>query len=558
MRAALTSARNHKGDLIVRINGVEDGELACRFEEVLATRTPNSRPNYLRLALRYSNARVAAGAAPHTLFKHGTAYFRSAVSRWHKNNFGRFAWEWDGDRIIVFIDDQEDEDVTEALNHVLGSHFKSSRRKYLPFLISFINFEAEADEAAHAFVTEVADRVNYRVEKWMEEELDLVIDVRNGQPDSSVDVRSKDGPIDHKALGIAAIRQLYEVLRNRCRLRTGPNPLDIDGLEDMGFLEKMDLARTKYGLIKRLPKYFGAQYAIKGRSFYAPVPHDPLTTYVVLKKAADELGTFPPVLYSVLGLMDTQGPRHHDIRKKCMDAWSVSGFGDWMWADNKNSLDPEYKKLVFGPEVMAQMRCRVDKAHFASKARPMSLDELVERVQLGEYPRPSIAQLEALRAAGRTDILARIPLFPANHGRPYSYSGWNKWIRKATETANDGQGAFIATSIGDVRPTAVWLRRSHLTERVKDAVVKAKDAKDLKSRIDVIRDDVGHRSEDAIYRYIGSIAPDLFDKLRHERAAEDRARVQALRDNIPLPNPAPVTITPLSAKSQRLRARARA
>ena len=320
---------------------------------------------------------------------------------------------------------------------------------------------------------------------------------------------------------------------------------------------KGDGNRTKFGQVRRLPKHFGSQYSVKGRVSYVPIPHDPLQTYVTMKEAVDELGNVPLVIQNLLAIMDAEGPRHHDIRDKCADAWAVSNFGDWMHAGNKGSSDPAFKNVVFGPAVRDQMRRRIDDAHFADAGRPSTVDELIDQVNLRQFPKPSMAQLEELRTRGRWDILAKIPLFPAAHGDAYSYSGWNRWIRRAMERANGGQGATIATTIGPVRPTAVWLRRAMFTERVKHAAAHCKDIDELKAKMDVIRMDAGHRSEGPIYRYIASIVPDLFERPRHERAAESRARMEAGRANLPVLINSIAPASSLSSRSQRLRGRAR-
>jgi hypothetical protein len=206
-----------------------------------------------------------------------------------------------------------------------------------------------------------------------------------------------------------------------------------------------------------------------------------------------------------------------------------------MWADDKGLTDPEAKRVVFGPKCGESIARRVDAEHEADPDRPTSIDELARRVMAGEVARPSMAQLHALKAAGRMDVLARIPMLPNSRGRPYGYGGWNYWIRKSTEGANGGKGAWINTSIGPVRPTAIWLRRSMFTERVIDLSSKTKDVKKLKAGLTVIRKDAGHRSDGSIYRYAHSVLPAIFADGQVRRAAEARERLAAVRQGRPVP-----------------------
>ena len=557
MRYGAKLSASETSQPVISVSGAESELLAAAIEKMLMTYPPSQRRGALKLIVAWLDSFDTNKENVVDLVRLGPQRFRMMLRNWQRNHSGRFSWDWDGSIAHFFLDNTPDEDVTDAVNCVLKAHFKSSRRKYLPFLASYINFEAVPGECPHAFITESVECVRYRFNNWLEFEQDLIVNVLNGQADSSVDVRSENGPINHWALGISAIRQLYAVLQNACHLRPGPNPLDIDGLDEMGFQEKLELARTKFGQVRRLPKHFGSQYSVKGRVSYVPIPHDPLRTYVTMREAVDELGNVPPVIQNLLAIMDADGPRHHDIKDKCADAWAVSKFGDWMHAGNKGSADPAFKNVVFGPAVGDQMRRRIDDAHFADAGRPSTVDELINQVNQRQFPKPSMGQLEELRTRGRWDILAKIPLFPAAHGDAYSYSGWNRWIRRAMDRANGGQGATIATTIGPVRPTAVWLRRAMFTERVKHAAAHCKDIDELKAKMDVIRMDAGHRSEGPIYRYIASIVPDLFERPRHERAAESRARMEAGRANLAVLTDSIGPPSSLSSRSQRLRGRAR-
>ena len=559
MTDKITHRRDKDSTLHLMLDAKPHDRLSILMRDVVNSRSPSHRRNFLRRAMRYLNARVAQGHDPLSLFEDGTAAFREALVRWHRNESGRFAWDWDGKQVTVFWGGAIDLDMTQAVNLVLATKMLSGRRKYVDFLMSYINFEVHADEDRYDFVTEGVEDVRFRVMQWIRVELELVIDPRNGSLDSSVKVKAKSAgeTINTRAVGIAGVRQLYANMATIMRLRTGPNPLDFDGWADMTRPEKAIYAKRKWPKLKIMPIYAGAQFEIDKRRWYPPIPHNPVTAGVVITNAIDASGRyFPAPLRQLLEIMRPQGNRFHDVHTTMLSAWVETDFGRYFWARNKASDKVHAKRIFIPPAIQRQMHERIDADHLSHPNPPATVKEVIERVRDGKAVWPSMAQLRELAAMGPggLEILGSIPMFPSSRGRPYAYTTWNNYYIRPIVRSDPT--ARIGTSVGPVAPSPIWLRRSMYSDEVGTILRTATSEAEQGVRFKKLASDKGLASVGPIYRYANSAFPAFFAQGQSERAAEAELRMKISIGEMPSPSTKSSSHFSPAAQARRSRARA--
>jgi len=555
MDKQLSTARDRDGVLAVRVNRKLHPELTQNFRQLELTLSPGHRRNYLRRAKRFCNARLRTGARPEDLFKGGIAEFRAAVFRWHRNLEGRFAWDWDGERVIVFRAGLIDADVTDALNQVLLTKAKSGRRKYVDFLMSFINHEFIEGEGPHDFMVESVPDVRSRVADWLRLKLNLKVDTRNGTIDSSWRVNSADDqPINTRAHGPSAVRQLYDALRTM-RLRRGSNPLDINGWDAMTPTERIIWAKRKWPRLKHMPRHAGAQFEIQSRRWYPPIPHDPILAPAIMMAAAEAYPGFPLVLKQQLEVMALEGPRHFDLNVM-LSGWIESDFSDTLWVKNKASREEEAKRVVLPSDLQQRIHERINADHLAHGDPPATSEEVISRVRTGRPVWPSMQQVREIAAMGEVgrEVLAQIALFPSSRGRPYAYSTWNNhWLRPALKAYEHGR---ISTTIGEIRPTGIWLRRAMYTREVGRILATCKTPQEVRQRMELLAMDKGLAGPGPIYRYAKSAFPAAFSADQVKRARESHEGLRRKKDEA-LTASAPTSTSRPALPVSRPRSRAR-
>lgn len=535
----------------VLLNGQLQQDLSAYLQTVETTLKQESRPGLHDRASSLFQAKIGDRLSLDQFLALEPRDFKWELANWVRRS-GRFTWTEHKGGFEVYFEGRPHPDMTELIERLRREYSGQAARRYLKWGLAFINFEANPGEDPFAFIFESKELVRYRVTEWIEQELRLTV-TNNGFRDNHVERKKGDPtPIDERAKGLSAVRHIYEILRKTMGLRSGENPLSVDGFDAMSTAERMREVRIRNPKAPRSAKYAGAQFVAIGRQWYPPVPFDPTHAFPTVQAGIDKIPAFPSAVSLQIEVMDLEGQRPSDTIRLMVGAWAAGGFGRILQAHSKGHGSALAKYLILAEDLVGKFEAAIDARHLADPDRPATLEDVIERALTGNPVFPSMDQLRALRQAGRKDILDLIPLFPSSLGAPYSYEGFMWWFSRATA------GTTITTSQGPRKPTPVWLRRAKITREVLRIYREEKTDEDIRRRLQILSADFGHKSVETTLIYAASIKGELWLHSRLKRADQDVAWLKANRANAPLGQPLITTEVTLKPATQALLNRAKA
>lgn len=407
------------------------------------------------------------------------------------------------DRWLVSLNDQEDQQLTRALQKALARLSTSAERSNVTFVSDFLNFALVASEEPDAFITEDVYTGRERIAAFLEDQGFEVLP--SDREDGADWVNAGSGKnYGRLSMHLSTLHLIYRDLGKQ-GLRSKVLPTHVDDFPEWSTTEKHAKKIAIYGhdAAERV-KYSGMQYVMANMPSYAIRIEDPrkLKAQMIAAAKADLWCASAFALINVIG----------DSGARFADAAPTTALDWWLGSDRD-----------FGDIIECPL-----KGSKGERRGYLRISQTSRRLLIDSFDadprRPDFSELRKMAGVGRIEELDGIFLFPSAAGCPFSSHTFNNdYVRPSMErhcvriTSRCGRKSAFAT-LHRLRAASIQCAVERAFHDFEREGATDRSRLRLAEEINAISRDHHIYSKKAFARYLGEIVAEFSKKGLRDRS----------------------------------------